>query len=160
MSLWRYLEGAKPPPAKKRKQSDNERKAAARDYDREKRVRKFNPQWKFDDQGKPRDWLQHNKEANVMFCSVCKEHCHKEVLRKGLFVKGTDNFKLESIRKHAASQAHKQSCMTATAKATSSRSSVAGKALASLNQAQTKRMEILFRSAHAIAKNGMSFHRF
>ena len=160
MSLWRYLDGAKPPPSKKTKQTSEERKEAGRDYDKNKRQRKFCEKWMRGEDGSTRDWLIYDKELNTMHCLACKEFCTKDALRKGPFVQGTDVFRLEYIRDHEKSQSHKQCALIAAAKKAPKNSSVAEKTIATLNKAQTARMKLLFRTAHALAKNGRPFTDF
>ena len=65
----------------------------------------------------------------------------KDLLKHGPFVKGTDNFRLESIRDRERSQSHKQCLLVAEAKATPKRASVAQKAINALNKTQTLRMQ-------------------
>ena len=61
-------------------------------------------------------------------------------------------FKLESIKKHEKSQGHKKCSSAAAAKTAAPNTSLAEKALCSLNRAQNEKMQKLFRTAHAIAK--------
>ena len=81
-----------------------------------------------------------------------------ESQKRGPFVLGTQNFKLESIKKHEKSQGHKKCSSAAAAKTAAPNTSLAEKALCSLNRAQNEKMQKLFRTAHAIAKKAGHSH--
>jgi len=105
--MWNFIKGVKPPPAKKSKQADDEKREKARTYEKDKRKRQWNPKWAVDEAGKKREWLKYEQSTDEMFCTSCREYCSKEALRKGPFVVGTSHFKLESIKDHEDSQGHK-----------------------------------------------------
>ena len=64
--MWRYLEGAKPPPAKKPKLTDEEKKHKKQLYEKSERSRHFIPKWDSDF-----PWLQFDLEHGKMFCKIC-----------------------------------------------------------------------------------------
>ena len=149
--MWRYLEGAKPPPSKKPK-TEEKKKVSAREYEIERRKRRWNEKWKTESN---REWLQYDVERDHMFCHDCRIHASGE--KRGPFVVGTQNFKLESIMEHEKSQAHMKCARIASAKKAPPNTSIAEKTLSSLNRAQSEKMDKLFRTAHAIAKKGRPF---
>ena len=56
-------------------------------------VRGWNKKWLVDDNGFKSEWLKYNKGENKMFSILCSDGTH-------VFVSGTSNFKLESIKAH------------------------------------------------------------
>ena len=104
------MEGAKPPPSKKPK-TEEEKKVSAREYEIERRKRRWNEKWRTESN---REWLQYDVERDLMFCHDCRIHASEE--KRGPFVVGTQNFKLESIREHEKSQAHMKCARIASAK--------------------------------------------
>lgn len=157
MSLWKYFDGAgaKPPAPKRPKLDDEQKLATARAYETTKRERKWLSSWKTVDRG----WLKYDDSKDEMHCAVCRSHA-SELFRKGPFVVGTGRFKLEYVKHHEASNEHKQCARTEAAKQALPGTSVADKALFSLNKTQTKRMRNLFLNAQAIAKQGRPFSDF
>ena len=89
----RSTDPSKPPPQKKRKQ-DEEKKKKDKEYE-EKRCRLFKQSWLVGEEGKTRDWLKHDSEKNLMFCTHWVKFATN---RKAPFVVGSENFKHESIR--------------------------------------------------------------
>ena len=87
--------------------------------------------------------------------NMTAEFMHLE--KRGPFVVGTQNFKLESIRGHEKSQTHMKCARIASAMKAPTSTSIAEKTLTSLNLAQSEKMDKLFRTAHAIAKKGRPF---
>ena len=158
--MWKFLEGAKPPPEKKIKRTVGEKMEAGKIYEKERRVRKWNEKWMLNDDGERRSWLLFVKGENMMYCTACKDNVHHKMDKASLFALGTSNFKLESIKEHETSRCHQHLCRVATAKLTPVESSDAHKAVATLNKAQYLRMEKLFQTAHALAKKGRPFSDF
>ena len=72
-----------------------------------------------------------------MFCHDCRIHASGE--KRGPFVIGTQNFKLESIREHEKSQADMKCARIASAKKAPPNTSIAEKTLSSLNRAQSEK---------------------
>ena len=54
-----------------------------KNYEDNRRTRKFIPQWK-----KDRPWLTFCEETNLMFCTYCKDNG-----KENIFVKGCNNFR-------------------------------------------------------------------
>ena len=102
--MWRYWEGVKEPPVKKPRQSDEEKRQLSREYEQECRKRRWNNKWLVGEGNKRREWLEYDGEK--MFCVDCKQYATGEAQKKGPFVLGTQNFKLESIKEHEKSQGH------------------------------------------------------
>jgi hypothetical protein len=56
-----------------------------------------------------RPWLLYDNAQNVMFCAACRKYAVLDERQKAL-VKGTDTFKVETIKYHEESKLH-QRCM-------------------------------------------------
>lgn len=156
--MWNFIKGVEPP-AKKIKQTDSQSKEKAKEYEKERRERKWKEAWKFDDNHVEREWLHYDEGKNEMSCMFCKQYATKDAQRSGPFVVGNQNFKLETIKQHEASQGHQHCVRIAFAKK-SPASTPAEVALATLYASQTERLGRLFRNAHAIAKAGRPFLDF
>lgn len=150
MSFLRFYEGAKP--GQKRKQTDNEKKQKAKEYESKRPPRSFQESWKAG-----RDWLDYDREQNKMFCKVCKSLPSKDD-RKTLmnpFIKGCNNFRTSCITDHENSKPHKHAALMNPDKpstATEVCQSHAGAALKLLHTSERHRLKYLFRNAHAVAK--------
>lgn len=94
---WYNLQNYQGPPAKKPK-TDEEIKNRKLDYDKNTRVREFQPQWL-----KSFDRLEYHvvNGEGKMFCKICRKY---ESI--GTFVSGSKTFKLESIKAHNSSNSH------------------------------------------------------
>lgn len=149
--MWKFIQGVNKPPSPKRHKAD--------DYEK-KRVRKWNPAWLIDERGNKRDWLHYDSVKNEMSCGNCKKYVLTDVLKKGVFYVGTSNFKKESVTEHERSNGHITATNIACAKDSSAGTSTAAKALSKLNEAQTERLSILFRTVHGLAKHGRPFTDF
>ena len=132
----------------------------AKAYEQERRQRKWNEKWRIDDHNVKRDWLEYDDEREHMFCKDCRKYSTSDFQKKGPFVIGTENFKLESIKEDEKSQSHLRCIHIAAAKRAPPNTTPAEKALCSLHQAQNEKMDKLFRTAHAIAKKGRPFTDF
>lgn len=97
--MWKFLEGVSQP-QKKAKVTNEEKLEKDRVYDKEKRVRNFQPGWKKDRDG----WLDNTDKG--MVCRSCIAHSKD---RMNSFVVGTKNFKLSAIAKHENSNNHQTS---------------------------------------------------
>ena len=151
----RSTDPSKPPPQKKRKQ-DEEKKKKDMEYE-EKRCRLFKQSWLVGEEGKTRDWLKHDSEKNLMFCTHWVKFATN---RKAPFVVGSENFKHESIRYHEKSKGHIWSEKCSSNREKKSSDTEAGKALSSLTESQTARLTHLFRTAHALAVQSRPFTDF
>ena len=72
--MWRYIDGAKPPPAKKIKTKEEKRKSQNK-YDNTVRKRSYQDSWE-----ENRPWLVHedSEEGEIMRCSVCIKAIEKD----------------------------------------------------------------------------------
>lgn len=149
MSLWRWLDGASPPPVKKAKTPD-EKKAAQIQYENTKRERTFQPTWQ-----QTFKWLAFDN--NKMYCRVCQQY---NVSDEGSFVRGTSNFRIDPIRKHEASDSHHKCVLKDKAAAFMPGTSRAEKTIVMMNKAAVGKLTILFRNAHFVAKSRRPFTDF
>lgn len=128
--MWKYIQGARPPPAKISKLiSSEEKKNQAKIYEHEKRKRKFIEAWR-----SGRDWLSFDQENNVMSCTWCKSYSLRDVDKKSNFVVGCTNFKLDAVVSHETCELHRRSAGVWHAQQTVTSESTAAKALQSLNK--------------------------
>ena len=158
--MWKFIKGVEPPPSKKKKLTPVEVKEKAKLYEKGQRTRKFLDIWL-----DGREWLKYDSESNVMSCVVCIKYATDSKATNSSFVKGSSNFKLEYIKDHEKSVSHERCVRVSAAQSQKSETEKTHKtpaeaALASLNKAQTDRLQKLFRSAHAIAKKGRPFTDF
>lgn len=129
--MLKWIDGSKPGKATKRKSDPSEVVARKKNYEDNRRTRKFIPQWK-----KDRPWLTFCEETNLMFCTYCKDNG-----KENIFVKGCNNFRLDSLNAHELSEPHK------SAKSIAERPVVleceAAKAVVQLKSHDNTRMNIL-----------------
>ena len=86
-----------------------------------------------------------------MFCSICRRYDHANT-----FAAGNSNFKLETVKAHTKSEGHKQNQLKFDAR-TKPENTPAHKMLVKMNKKTMEQLQILFRSAHALAKNGRPY---
>ncbi|XP_013387851.1 zinc finger protein 862 [Lingula anatina] len=166
LRMHRFL-GIEPPPQKKLK-TPEEKRDGNKLYDKEKRVRSFQPSWQT-----AFSWLIHDQSNNKLYCKVCRSvygplavNGKKTVSNKfskyvgGTFVTGSSNFKRGCLSDHDASQGHKDAQTYVENRRAKPGESSAEKCLQNLNQAAFDRLSILFRNAHAIAMHSCSFKQF
>ena len=136
------------PPPKKKKEESAEPKI---------RIRAWQPQWKKDAEGKPREWLVFDSEKNEMHCADCRRF---RPSAREPFITGTNTFKLESVKFHEISPKHQwaETCRKnqTIAKERPAATPVA-RTLATLTEAQRDRVSKLIRTAHFLAKEGLAF---
>ena len=150
MSLEKYLIDYKGKPAQtKRKKTDEEKQAVKRKYEEEKRERLFQPRWLT-----VFDWLTH-VEVNGQFKMFCV-HC-KGRYGCGTFATGSRNYKMDALRAHDRSDAHRDAVASVNAK---KEGGVADKMLLSLNKREVEGLKVLFRTAHSLALHGRPFTDF
>ena len=146
--MWRFLNNVDEPNAKKRKEGEGK-------SDKIQRV--WNKKWLIDEDGEVREWLRYDESQNKMFCRCCTD-------KNAVFVTGSSNFKLESIKAHAKSAAHSWAEAKWKAMKSSSSSdrptSPATKILQTLTQVECDRIQKLFRTAHALGKKAVPFSNF
>ena len=83
--MWRFIEGASPPPAKKNKTKD-EKLEQQRVYENTDRQRQFQTQWQ-----SIFPWLRYDESKKKMSCSYCPEY-------------DSSSFKRDTLTKHEASK--------------------------------------------------------
>ena len=88
-----------------------------------------------------------------MYCTTSCEHTSASVFN---FFDGTNNSKVESVKKHEASLAHKSAQLKQNT-ADRPTETPAAKSLVSLNKIVINSLKHLFRNAHALAKKGRSY---
>ena len=155
--MWNFISGVNEPPPKKAK-SSSEKKERDKEYE-SKRKRNFQTAWLKRSDGEDRSWLIFDKEVGLMHCTHCRKYATGDKNRQSGFVKGTDNFKYESIKLHEDSQLHTDSCKKVKA-AEKPRETEGALLLRQLNKQQIEKMTVLFRNAHALAKRGKPFSDF
>jgi hypothetical protein len=155
----KYVQGAAPGKAPKKKietSSEAEIKKKAKHYDEVQRTRCFQPGWKVGC-----DWIDFDNTN--MKCSTCKKYWNdkRDRIKDSyiVWIEGTQNFKLDTIKKHELSKMHLEAQKAKTNMANIKKSE-AGQALRSLNMVQTLALNIRFRNAHALAKHGLSFKNY
>jgi hypothetical protein len=113
-----------------------------------KQARKFNPSWQH-----AFPWVKLvNKK---MFCDVCMNNQHAD--KTSTFVKGSDNFHIQSLRKHVSSKGHIKCVENAKARSAPPGTNPAEKALQVLHEKEFEKMRVLFRVSHSLAKKGRPF---
>ena len=142
-------------PTKRTAQSDQERAAKSGIYEKTKRSRSFVEAW-----GKEFPWVVDGKDG--MVCTPCMTYfgsCLKDD-RASLFQTGCQNYKKESLSRHAKSQVHLKAVARAAADSVKPGSSQGDIALKMLSKSIRTKMRMLFRNAHAIAKKGRPYTNF
>ncbi len=89
-----------PPPAKKVKMTEEERRAADRAYELEKRSRHFIPDWK-----NGRSWLYYDEAKKMMYCLACIRF-PEQVTTNNIMVRGCSIMKKQSITQHEKLTGH------------------------------------------------------
>lgn len=143
MSFLKWTDGAKPGKRKRVDTSQDSKK----EYEK-KRVRSFQEHWK-----QSRDWLEFKDDA--MFCQPCVE-----VGEKNPFVTGCKNFKVEALSSHESTKAHIRAYQQIKAKEVKKEATVAGRTLVKLREGEKVKMASLFKNAHFVVKNNLSFKLF
>ena len=87
-----------------------------------------------------------------MFCNVCQKY-----EKHGIFISGSTNFKLESIKHHHESASHKSNVQKEKALTARPGTSVAEKTIETLNKSNYLRLTKLFKNAHAVAKHARPY---
>lgn len=103
------------------------------------------------------NWLEFDAQNNKMFCKVCKS---SKLAEKSIFIDGSSNFKLDSIKSHNVSTPHLRAVQAVENLKKAPGTSEASKALMMMHDKQKDRLIYLFRTAHALAKNARPFTDF
>lgn len=161
--MWRFVKGIEPP--KKKCKTDEEKRSSGKEYDQNIRKRSFQKSWL--DHQDFESWLRYDDGTKLMFCKTCEgrvagltEDCAKSISRKTEFIKGCASLRIESLRIHAKSEFNIKSVAIQKAREAAPGTSEADRCLRQLNAAAFKRLEILFRTCHALAKHGRPFSDF
>ena len=136
---------------KRKKQTDEERKFKAKEYEASKRKRGFVTSWLTEFK-----WLLFLEDEGVMICRVCS----KVDGQTGPFVTGSTSFHKESLNKHARSESHIMSVVKVKAREAKPGTSEAEKALQKLKKSAVERLKIMFLTCHALSKHGRPFTDF
>ncbi|XP_062582895.1 zinc finger protein 862-like [Saccostrea cucullata] len=152
----KYVEGARPGINIKRKAPKTASKTEKdAEYDKVKRSRSFQEHWK---NGRP--WLEYEETEGKMSCSYCREHWGEKLdslnVQAKLWISGTSNFKVDSLKTHEGSKFHVDSSKAAQTK-NSNQPSPASVAIRQLNATQLYKLNIRFRNVHAVSKLDKSF---
>ena len=106
-----------------------------------------------------RSWLSYDKEKVIMKCTACASH-YKDLAslnpQAQVWVTGTVNFKIDTIKSLESSKMHEDSIKAVANKLAVDKSEAAA-AIKQLNAANYTKMSYMFRNAHAIAKHHKSF---
>jgi hypothetical protein len=154
LNFLKFREGSVP--GKKRKSSppptvsSEKKKQQQRLYEKE-RERVFNRNWQLG-----RDWLQYDDKEKKMSCAVCIDHYGKDQVTsqrgQNLFILGSQNFRKSAVDDHEMSKNHVKAMAKKNASTSGMSKSEGGRALLALKDVDRKRLSILIRSAHAVAK--------
>ena len=150
-----YFKGAKPgikQTAKRKSSSERDSKTSKKKYE-EARPRAFKDDWKVG-----RAWL--NFDGVQMVCTICHSFYEKKIdtLNESskVWINGTNNLKLDAVKRHESSQMHKDANKAKDNK-DNIQDSEASIAIKQLNKAEYEHLSHCFRNAHAIAKHDKSF---
>ena len=123
-------------------------------YDKEKRKRGFNPEWKTTFK-----WLELDEKDGKMYCKTCRENKYKRAGdRKVAFVAGSTNFQMSAIDSHRKSGLHKRE--VAAIEAAEKTDAPADRMIVQMNKEKRSQLAIQMRSVHAIAKHHRPFTDF
>lgn len=151
--MWRHIPGVKAPPEKRKNGDEHVEQEEERTVKRNTNVtaRRFLEKWRFriDEAGQPRSWLKYDPHTNTMSCSLCRQHA-KEKQKQNMFVLGTTNMKLESIKDHERSRCHTD-CLKASQPVSST---PVVKSVTAITDRTKRKMMTMFRTVHALGKKG------
>ena len=106
-----------------------------------------------------REWLCY--ENGMMYCKTCREENTQQSKsnppKSNTFIAGSTNFKLEAVKDHELSKAHRVACTSRSNRMKPRQETPAGKALSTLTLAQASRVRILLLNTYAIMKNARPF---
>ncbi|XP_069819635.1 zinc finger protein 862-like [Dendropsophus ebraccatus] len=106
-------------------------------------------------------WLKYNKEKGVMYCEFCSKA--GDVAGKTDFIKGTDHFKKETIKKHGDSLKHKNARDCIIARSAPKQTPLAravAHACEKTAEKDFKEMKIKFNVAYMIAREELPFTKY
>lgn len=103
-------------------------------------------------------WLRYSKDDNIMHCIYCKE-CGKSMAGSSAFVTGSNTFRIETLKKHNASNKHITCRDKCTAKVSPLPAAFQLQAAANRSSDEADMM-IKFNIAYNIAKEELPFTKF
>ena len=107
-------------------------------------TRKFQESWK-----ERYKWLQFDEKENKVFCVVCRESPNGKNTQYSLRI-GTNNFQIDSLKAHEASEGHTISSAAKHASERPRQERLLPAALSRLDEETLKKMEFLFNTAYYI----------
>ena len=117
-----------------------------------KRRRYYNSKW-----AEGRDWLEFSKDEGLMFCSWCRKYDRNE--HRNQFVRGCSSMKLESVKRHEASQQHADAKAAQLAHTRPEQAPLEA-ALLTMEQAEFEQMRCLFNTAYYLVQAERPFRDF
>ena len=140
--MWRHIDGVKKPV--KPTKTPEQRLNSQRDYDRDKRKRTFQEDWKTANK-----WLVFDNDDKSMKCSFCTAFD-----TTGTFVDGCTTFKKRTVEKHDESETHQRNAAKWHVKHSKPASS---NVVSMMNKAAKDKLKFLFANAHYVAKLGRPY---
>jgi hypothetical protein len=169
--LWLHFKGVENPSVKKVTETVKSKKIRDTNYDKNKRVREWDPRWATD-----YPWVECDAVNNIMHCRVCREH--KDLSDpSSAYVQsaGCSNFSTTSLNQHQKSKRHEKAANrererqrkrkidqvdVPVSESTDDTPDDADRALDMLNVSVASRVQHLVRNAHAIARNARPYTDF
>ena len=146
--MWRFIKGVDNP-AKRKTNVSEQQEEKKRNYEKTKRTRCYQKSWEGE-----YTWISYDSESQKMFCKLCRKFDIQSQKggNKNVFKEGTDNFRLDTVRFHAASEAHVKAEGMEAAEALPVGTSNAEIILHKLNKKEFDRLEKLFRYVKFLTK--------
>ena len=96
--MWRYLTDVESPT--KKAKTDKDKKEAKKKYESYQRERQLKKKWlgQF-------KWLRFDSNKESMYCATCRDFLTNNNFENH-FIDGTNNSKIDSVRKHDISKLH------------------------------------------------------
>ena len=118
-------------------------------YEAETRIRTFQESWlkKFS------PWLRYDASSKLMFCTFCEKYAPSDQN----FVKGCASLRVESLKVHAQSAVHAKSEQAVKVAKSDPGTTPIEQAVQALNASALEKLQILFRTCHALAKHCRPF---
>ncbi|XP_061167632.1 uncharacterized protein LOC133176530 [Saccostrea echinata] len=164
--MWRFLNtSSATPPAKKAKTAE-EKRLTQKEYEKKRKPRSFQVKWIQE----YKEWLLY--DGKKMFCKMCRSSYGQLAVKrladkggfknysKGPFVVGCENYKHSTLIAHEKSEGHMLAVQHSESMKAPPGTTPAEKSIQQLNSAVFKKLNILFRNAHALAKNSRPLRDF
>ena len=149
--MWRFLPNVSNPDANKTSTKSTNKRDRDPGYDKTKRRRSYRKEWELQYK-----WLAYDEEEGVMFCKTCRDSNvtgERGGRGQNSLYKGSNTFKLETLKTHGASENHQLAVDREKARKAAPGTSHAERMLKGMNLAALNRLKLLFRNAHALARN-------